>query len=131
MICRDLLVQLDAEPGTARRDDVAVDPLDGRLQDLRVESAPGLDAFEQQEVVATGGELAICSGISGGVGSSNQSGEYGSNLRARRIAPEVVNCRWVPTRRSQRLPTASRICRRYAAERSRAARLGWRGSSVA
>ena len=53
---------------------------------------------------------AISSGASGGVGSSNQSGSKRSSRRARRIAPETVNCPCVPNSRSQREPTASRIC---------------------
>ena len=50
--------------------------------------------------------FAISSGASGGTGSSNHSGSYGSMRRARRMAPAAVICPWVPKRRSAFEPTA-------------------------
>src|SRR3972149_6307758 len=60
---RALLVQLDAEPGSGRRDDVSVLPADRLLQDLRMEAAPGLDALLDQEVGAAGVDLDVCRGL--------------------------------------------------------------------
>ena len=54
-----LTMQFDAKPRRVRRDDVTVDPLDRRFQDLRMKAAPGLDAFEQEEVGTAGGELDV------------------------------------------------------------------------
>src|SRR5262249_17476185 len=45
----DLLVEFDAEAGLGGRDDVALLPADRLLQDLGVETAPGLDALEDEE----------------------------------------------------------------------------------
>src|SRR5579863_9947707 len=46
----DRLVELDAEAGLVRGDDIAVLPPDRRLDDLRVEAAPVLDALEDEEI---------------------------------------------------------------------------------
>src|SRR5215468_3107899 len=56
---RDRLVELDAEAGLGGRDDVALLPADRLLQDLGVETAPGLDALEDEEVRAAGGEMDV------------------------------------------------------------------------
>src|SRR5947209_19636182 len=55
----DGFVELDAEAGRGRRDDVAVLPAYRRLQDLGVEAAPILDAFEDQEIRRAGADLDI------------------------------------------------------------------------
>ena len=72
---------------------------------------------------------AISSGMSGGVGSSNQSGSYFSRRLAIRIAPLVVNCPCVPNSMSTPGPTASRICLTNRSQRSSASTDGLRGSS--
>src|SRR5258707_10570048 len=59
MAPRDILVELDAEAGLARRDHVAGFPADGLLEQPRVEAVPGLDALENQEIRAAGTNLDV------------------------------------------------------------------------
>src|SRR5262245_18029546 len=55
----DGLVDLHSESRLLRRNDVAVLPLEGLLQDVRVKALPALDTFQDQEIRAAGGELDI------------------------------------------------------------------------
>ena len=53
------LVELDAEPGRGRRNDVAVLPTNRLLQDLGMEAAPLLNAFQDQKVGRAGRDLNV------------------------------------------------------------------------
>src|SRR3569833_3983053 len=55
----EILVQLDTQAGLGWGNDVAVFPAYRFLQDPGVEAVPALDAFEDQEVGAAGGELDV------------------------------------------------------------------------
>src|SRR4051812_33846838 len=59
MLSNDLLIELDAESGFARRNHVAVLPAYGLLQDPGVEAVPALDALENQEVGTAGRQLDV------------------------------------------------------------------------
>src|SRR5262245_66143909 len=59
MSARHIFIQLDAQAGLARRDHIALFPANRLLQDLGMESAPGLDALQDQEVRDAGGDLDI------------------------------------------------------------------------
>src|SRR5476649_2170617 len=52
-------VKLDTEARGVRDDDVAVFPAHWSLEDLSVESAPGADALQDQEVRDAGGQLHV------------------------------------------------------------------------
>src|SRR5258706_8676707 len=56
---RHFLVQLDAKARGCGRNDVAILPLDRLFQDLAMETAPGLDALEDQEIGTTGADLDV------------------------------------------------------------------------
>ncbi len=60
-----ILVQFDAQARRRRRDDVAVLPDHGFLQDLGVEAAPRLNAFEDQEVGRTRTDLYVGGALDG------------------------------------------------------------------
>ena len=59
MCLRHLFVQFVAEPGAGGRDDVAVLPADGFLEDLGVNAAPGLDALLDQKAAAADVDLDV------------------------------------------------------------------------
>src|SRR4029079_8428192 len=65
MGARHLLVELDAEAGLAWRNDIALLPADRLLQYFRVKAAPGLDAFEDEEIGKRGGEVDIGGALDG------------------------------------------------------------------
>src|SRR5262249_56631843 len=54
-----VFVELDAETGRVRWDQIAVFPAERRFQERRREAAPVEDALEQEEVPAAGGELDV------------------------------------------------------------------------
>src|SRR6202043_2412479 len=59
-IARDeFLVEHHPEPGLGRRNHVTLLPPYRLLQDLSVKAVPALDALEDQEIRAAGGELDI------------------------------------------------------------------------
>ena len=53
----DLLIELDAESGFGRQQNASLLPADRLLEDPRMEAAPALDAFEDQEIRQRGGEM--------------------------------------------------------------------------
>src|SRR6516225_8301471 len=59
MLTDDRLVELDPEARLSGRDDVTGLPADGLHQHLRMKALPALDALENEEVGAAGGELDV------------------------------------------------------------------------
>ena len=73
---------------------------------------------------------AISAMFSGGTGSSNHRGSYGSMRLARRMAEAVVHWPWVPNSKSTPLPTVSRSARVTASALSSVATESSRGSNA-